>query len=80
MYELFYTGDFKKDVKSLDRSMHARVRKAVEKIVANPTRFKPLEHHANWFRVRFDVYRVIYKVEGSKIILLRLGKRDSVYA
>ncbi|MFH1780047.1 MAG: type II toxin-antitoxin system mRNA interferase toxin, RelE/StbE family [Candidatus Micrarchaeota archaeon] len=78
-YQLAYTDEFKKDVKKLDASMKPRVKKAIEKIIQEPTRFKPLEHKANTFRVRFSVYRLIYKVEKNTILLLRLGKRDDVY-
>lgn len=79
MYELFYTDEFKRDAKKLDGSMQARLKKAIEKIRENPTRFKHLEHGADRYRVRFDVYRVLYRVVGNRIELMRVGKRDSVY-
>lgn len=79
MYELYYTNEFKKDVKKLDGAMQKRARKVLEKILQDPTRFKHLEHGDNRFRVRFGVYRLLYKLDGNKIILVRLGKRDSVY-
>ncbi len=78
MYELFYTDEFKKDAKKLDASVRKRLKKAISKILQNPTRFKHLEH-SDRFRVRFDVYRILYKVENNKVILFRVGKRDTVY-
>ncbi len=79
MYDLFYTDEFKRDAKKLDRSMQARLKKAIEKIRTNPTRFKHLEHGVDRYRVRFDVYRILYRVVGNRVELLRVGKRDSVY-
>ncbi|HLC38285.1 MAG TPA: type II toxin-antitoxin system RelE/ParE family toxin [Candidatus Norongarragalinales archaeon] len=78
MYELYYTDEFKRDVKRLDGSMQIKLKKAVEKIMENPTRFKHLEH-VDGYRVRFDVYRILYRVSGNRIEFIRLGKRDEVY-
>ena len=79
MYELLYSDEFKRDAKKLDGSTQARLRKAIEKIMAAPTRFKHLEHGADRYRVRFDVYRVLYKVVGNKVEFIRVGKRETVY-
>ncbi len=78
MYKLFYTDEFRKDAKKLDAPVQQRLKKAISKILQNPTRFKHLEH-SNRFRVRFGVYRILYMVEKNKIVLYRVGKRDSVY-
>lgn len=79
MYELFYTDEFKRDAKRLDGSMQQRLRKAIEKIMENPTHFKHLENGVDRYRVRFDVYRILYKVVGNRIELIRVGKRDEIY-
>ncbi|MFH1107503.1 MAG: type II toxin-antitoxin system RelE/ParE family toxin [Candidatus Micrarchaeota archaeon] len=76
--ELYYTDEFRRDAKRLEGPMQARLKTAIAKILENPGRFKHLEN-TNRFRVRFGVYRILYKVEGSKVILVRLGKRDEVY-
>lgn len=78
VYELYYTGEFKRDAKKLGGPMQARLKKALEKIAQNPTRFKHLEHNDR-FRVRFDVYRILYRVTGNRLEFIRVGKRDSVY-
>ena len=78
MYELYYSDEFKRDAKKLDGSIQARLKKAIAKIMENPTRFKHLEHSSR-YRVRFDVYRVLYRVVGNKVEFIRVGKRDSVY-
>ena len=79
MCELFYTDEFKRDAKKLDGSMQVRLKKVIEKIAQKPTRFRHLEHGVGRYRVRFGVYRVLYKVVGNKVDLIRVGKRDAVY-
>ena len=78
-YELFYTDEFKRDAKGLDHSMQQRLRKVIAKIWENPERFKHLEQGVPRFSVRFEVYRVLYKVISNRIELMRVGKRDEIY-
>ena len=79
MYELHYTDEFKRDSKRLDASSQNRLRKVIAKILENPERFKHLKQGVPRFSVRFEVYRVLYKVAGNRIELMRVGKRDNVY-
>lgn len=79
MYDLWYSDEFKRDAKRLDASVQQRLRKVIEKIVQNPERFKHLEHGVPHYRVRFDVYRVLYRISGNRVELFRVGKRDSIY-
>ena len=78
-YELWYSDEFKRDARKLDGSMQLRLKKVLAKILENPERFKHLEQGVQRFRARFDVYRVLYRLAGNRIELIRLGKRDSVY-
>ncbi len=78
MYGLYYTDEFKRDAKKLDGQTQARLKKVIGKILQAPTRFKHLEHDDR-YRVRFGVYRVLYRVRENRVELIRLGKRDSVY-
>ena len=79
MYELFYTDKFKKDAKRLDRTNQEILKKVIAKIMENPKRFKPIQRGMPRFRIRFNVYRLLYSVEGNMIKLLRVGNRDSIY-
>lgn len=79
MFELVYTETFQRDLKKLDGPSKKHLEKAVEKLLANPRRFKPLEGVSNHFRLRFENYRLVYKVEGNKVWLLFVRKRDEVY-
>lgn len=79
VYALWYSDEFKRDAKRLDPSAQKRLKKVIEKIQQNPERFKHLRHGDPRFRVRFDVYRVLYRVLQNRIELLRVGKRDTIY-
>ena len=75
------TDDFEKDVRKMkDRKMKDRVDKEVKKISANPNSGKSLEYGLKGERtVRIKPYRLIYKVEGANLILLRFKHRGDVY-
>ena len=79
MFELVYTDTFQKDLKKLDNSSKKHLEKLIGKLWENPKRSKPLEGYANHFRIRFEHYRLIYKVEENKIWLLFVRKRDENY-
>ncbi len=49
------------------------------KILDAPLAGKNLHGEANLFSERFLHHRIVYKVEGQKIVFLKLGKRDEVY-
>jgi mRNA-degrading endonuclease RelE of RelBE toxin-antitoxin system len=78
-YELWYSDEFKRDAKRLDRPMQERLKKVIAKVWENPERFKHLEHGVPRFRVRFGAYRLLYGVVGNRVELMRVGKRDVVY-
>lgn len=79
MFELIYTETFQRDLKKLDGSSKKHLEKAIEKLLENPKRFKPLEGTPNHFRIRFENYRLVYKIEGNVVWLLFVRKRDEVY-
>jgi len=79
LYELFQSDDFKKDMKKLDKSSKEHLEKVVQKLLENPMRFKPLEGRPGHYRLRFEHYRLVYKVEGNQVWLLFVRKRDENY-
>jgi len=78
MYEPWYSDEFKRDAACLEPQVQERLKKVISKILENPLRFKHLSGD-NRFRVRFDVYRVLYRVSGNNVEFMRVGKRDVVY-
>jgi addiction module RelE/StbE family toxin len=63
-----------------DRSTQDKVEKQIRKITSNPYFGKPLRHDLKGERTTYvKPYRLIYKVEGSVITILRFDHRDQVY-
>lgn len=80
-YDLVYTQRAVKDIQKLDAPIKARLGKTL-------LRYKeaPLEHaepltdsKLGSFRFRIGDYRVIFDIEGSDIVILRVGHRKEIY-
>jgi len=78
-FELHYTEKFQKDAKSLDSASRKHLEHVIGKLLEDPHRFKPLKGYPLHYRLRFEKYRLIYKVEGEKITLMLVRKRDEAY-
>lgn len=75
------TDGFKKDVKKIrDKGVKERLQKQIDKVAQNPDFGKPLRYglKGEWV-IYVKPYRLIYKVEGDKLILLRFEHRKEVY-
>ncbi len=76
-----YTQKFERDVRKVrDSSLKERLEKQVRKITENPEFGKPLRYglKGEW-AIRVKPYRLIYAVQGDRLILLRFEHRKSVY-
>lgn len=75
------TEKFEKDVKKIrDKKIKERIDKEVKIILQIPDVGKPLRYALKGERtVRISPYRLIYKVDGSNLILLRFEHRGDVY-
>jgi mRNA-degrading endonuclease RelE of RelBE toxin-antitoxin system len=78
-YRIEFTKTFAEDIKNADKALKLQMEKAIEKIKAEPTRFKRLHHHHNFFAVRIENFRLVYKIEKEVITLLFFRKRSKVY-
>ncbi len=78
-FEPFFTKEFENSLKGIDKFTGEIIEKRIRKILANPFNSKPLLGEAFRFSERFLHYRLIYKIEGNKVIFQKVGKRDSVY-
>jgi len=75
------TDSFEHDVKKIkDKTLKERLRTQIQKVADNPDCGKPLRYalKGEW-SVRIKPYRLIYKVEGDKLILLRFEHRKEAY-
>jgi addiction module RelE/StbE family toxin len=81
-YELVFTEDFKKGLAKLDKSIKDRLPKVFDKIRNNPTQAKPLHGKYNYFRARFENYRIVYHVDEEKKIIscLFIDTRENIYS
>jgi len=75
------TDKFEHDVKKIrDKNLKEKLQKQIEKVAENPNLGKPLRYalKGEW-SIHVKPYRLIYKVEGDKLILLRFEHRKEVY-
>ena len=75
------TERFKKEVSKIkDGKLKEKLGKKIEKIKLNPNFGKPLRYglRGEW-SIYIKPYRLIYKVVGDRLILLRFEHRGKVY-
>ncbi len=66
--------------KTRDKKIKERIKKQIERIIQNPDVGKPLRHDLKGERsIRIEPYRLIYKVEGETLYLLRFFNREKGY-
>jgi len=75
------TEKFEKDVKRIrDKGLRERLEKQIRKIIEEPASGKPLRYDLKGERtVYVKPYRLIYAVDGDRLILLRFKHRSVVY-
>ena len=75
------TEKFEKEFKKIkDKGLKEKLKKQIVKIIENPDFGKPLRYDLKGEKtVYVKPYRLIYKVEGDKLILLRFEHRKKVY-
>jgi len=79
--EIIWTQNFEQDFKKVkDKSTQEKLEKQIKKITENPAFGKPLRYDLKGERtIYIKPYRLIFKVEGGKLILLRFEHRKEVY-
>ena len=79
--EIVYTQKFERDVRKLrDGLLKERLGKQVRKIAEDPESGKPLRYGLKGERtIRIAPYRLIYAIQGDRLVLLRFEHRKSVY-
>ncbi len=79
--EIVWTQKFEQEFKKIkDISTQDKIEKQIMKIKNNPNFGKPLRYNLKGERTIYvKPYRLIYTVEGNKLILLRFEHRNHVY-
>ena len=79
--EIVYTNKFERDVRKIrDSSLKEKLGKQIKKVAERPDFGKPLRYglKGEW-TIRVTPYRLIYAVQGERLILLRFEHRKNVY-
>jgi len=83
-YKLIYHPDILKyDLTVIPGNIKETIRRAIEeRLLSNPVLFgQPLRQSLKGHRkLRIGNYRVIYRIKGSEIIILKIGHRKEVYS
>ncbi|MGA2789814.1 MAG: type II toxin-antitoxin system RelE/ParE family toxin [Candidatus Bathyarchaeia archaeon] len=75
------TDKFERDVRRIrDKSLKEKLQKQIDKVADNPNFGKHLRYglKGEWC-IYVKPFRLIYKVEGDKLILLRFEHRKDAY-
>ncbi|MFH1857247.1 MAG: type II toxin-antitoxin system RelE/ParE family toxin [Candidatus Omnitrophota bacterium] len=81
-YVIVYHPEIIKDISGLPKNIKTRIKKAIEsRLVVDPVKFgEPLRRSLQGCRkLRVGDYRIIYKIDKSNIIILKIGHRKEVY-
>lgn len=81
IYNLVYTRRAEKDIKKLAPAIKRQIGKAILKLHSNPLEHseKMTDHKIGTYRFRIGDYRVVFDIEGSDIVILRVGHRREIY-
>ncbi len=80
-FGLVYTRRAVKDIQKLDSPIRKRIGKALLKYKEAPLDFadKLMDSRIGSYRFRIGDYRVVFDLEGSEIVVLRVGHRREIY-
>jgi mRNA interferase RelE/StbE len=80
-YQLVYTHRAVKDIEKLDAKTKTRIGDALARhkdhLIAQST--KLTDPRIGTYRFRVGDYRIIFDVEGSEVVILRVGHRREIY-
>lgn len=79
--DILFSEEFKKDFQKIkDKTTRLRIIKQLKKLSAMPDAGKPLKYELKNHRsIRIPPFRIIYRLEGEKIIINCFDHRKDVY-
>ena len=77
--EIFSTDEFDNDIKKIDKNTKLRIGKITTELKRSNFIGKPLKHAKNVYSLRIENKRLVYTVEGDKVLLLFFKSRENVY-
>ena len=81
-YQLMYHHEIPGDLAEIPRNIKDRIRKTIEvRLMVDPVSYGlPLRKSLQGYRkLRVGDYRIIYRIEGKEIWILKIGHRKTVY-
>lgn len=82
-FEVIYHPDVsRKDLPKISEDIKQKIRRSIEvKLTSAPEEFgEPLRRTLKgYWKLRVGDYRVIYKITGKTVLVLRIGHRREVY-
>ncbi len=81
-YSIKYTKEAKKKIEKLDKSIRLVIKNAIESLLSNPYKGKPLSYElAGLYSLRTSDYRIIYRIKEKQliIIVITVGHRREIY-
>jgi mRNA interferase RelE/StbE len=79
-FKVELTNRFSKQIRTLDQKAQVQIIKEIYSWENNPKVAKPLHgEFKEVFSTRIGKYRILYKIEGEKILLLSVGHRKNIY-
>ena len=82
-FEVIYHPDVpRKDLPKISEDIKRRIKRSIEvKLTSAPEEFgEPLRRTLKgYWKLRVGDYRVIYKITGKTVIVLRIGHRREIY-
>jgi len=70
-YRVFLTKEARRNIEKLDPSIRKTIRKAIESLMINPLKGKPLAYDlAGLHSLRTADYRIIYRIREMQLIII----------
>lgn len=80
-YKFVYTYRAEKDIQRLDKSIKGRIGKTLLRYKKDPFRHaeKLIDSTFGTYRFRIGDYRIVFDIENTNIVILRVGHRKEIY-
>ncbi len=74
-----YSKQAVRDIKTLPKSVQKHVISVLQRAKINPWKYVRRIVGTSWYRLRAGEYRIIVKISGNTIYVLRVAHRKNIY-
>lgn len=83
MYKIFWKKSALKDIRKVPQDLRIKILEAIDglEIDPRPLNSKKMQNFNYHYRIRINDYRVIYSIEGKRLIIeiIRIAHRKDIY-